>query len=234
VEEKKEIALKELPDGKIRLFRSRDAVKIDTPKGVLGNSNIDKKSIPIAVEITPMTHRESEVRSRMKQAVDMANRLCNINSGVTHAEIDEYQNDASAVDSEVRELAKKTTEQIEKIAPDGTVELSTVKQTKIEELTRAFIEFKDRKTNELFDRHAKYLAKSNNRELTQVYDREDDLLTWTVQMVISNCKKLVFADREEVVTPDTLEMIHPDLFHWIVSEIEEISYLKSGEISGFR
>ena len=80
---------------------------------------------------------------------------------------------------------------------------------------------------------APLLEKTANKDLSIVYDAEDKLRENAVHCVVNNCIKINFDDDSVEITPDTIDAIHPDLFYWILSKIEEESYLTDGEVLGF-
>jgi len=211
MEEKKAIEFRELPDNKVRLFRDRSEIVIETPQGVKDNTNIAPESIPESISITPMTHREAELRERLKSALQSANRRVNFEAGITREEIAEYETD------------------IKKVYDDTLAVLEDESIPEEERLIKA-----EKVKVDVLDKHKDFLYKSECRNLAPIHDAEDALRENTVSVVCSNCKSITVKGESIKITPDTLDSIHPDLIWWIVFEIESHSYLTTGEIAGFR
>lgn len=202
------IEIKELPDNKIRLFRSREFEVVAIPEDVLSVIGGDDDCIPVSVSIRPMSHQEAEVRKRLKSEIDRQSRLSDQKAGITSAMVKSFVDDWQKCND---------------ILNDKELEDSE-KMKKFEEL------------NEKLDiDHAELIEKRQVQDNTGIFKAQDDLLENSVRCVIANMNIMTMKNGIEVaITKFNIDCIHPDLFGWIISKIEERSYLKSGEVLGFR
>ena len=194
----KTVEVKDIADKKIRLFKSREPYTVEVPTEVVESY----EDVPLSVTLTPMTHREAEVRSRLKSAIATANSVSNYEAGIDDGETTKFMTELALLENGNED---KTEQEI-------------------------------LKDLEAFQKKWKGLReKTARKDLTQVYKAEDDLRSNAVEVVLSNCKGLTFEGGDVVeLSSDTIECVHPDLFNWILSKIEEESYLTNGEVLGFQ
>lgn len=82
----KTVEVKELPSKKIRIFDDRKSFDVDIPVGVRDTT----ENCPLSVTITPMTHREAEVRKRIKKALTVEMNNSNRIAGISQSDIRDY------------------------------------------------------------------------------------------------------------------------------------------------
>lgn len=82
----KTVEIKELPSKTIRLFADREPIDIDIPQEVQDTT----ENCPLTVTITPMTHRDAEVRKRIKKSLSVEMNKSNRVAGITAEEVYEY------------------------------------------------------------------------------------------------------------------------------------------------
>jgi len=225
MEEKKAIEMRDLPDNKIRLFRDRSPEIVPLPESVKENKNTAPDAMPESITITPMTHREAELRERLRNALDVKMKIANYEAGITAEEIKGHANDVSEY---VKYRKEKADQALEILNDESLTEEERILAT--EEISADM----DAMYTRLVSKWADFLNKQNKRDMGAFYDAEDALRENTVQIVCNNCKAITIGGEDVKITPDTLDKIHPDLIYWIVFEIESRSYLTAGEIAGFR
>jgi len=205
----KTVQLKELPDDKIRIFRNRDSVIVPFPDSV--RAKVD--GAPLSVEITPMTHRDAELRKRVNAGISKAEKRAISACGISYSEYIKFTVDAIDTNSKIFEKVK-----------DGKkikLKLTSEEQTKLQD------DF-----NKKWDKVNKLLLEKDD---TGVWEAEDKVLENSVRIVANNCKFLHFDDGVSVsIDNESIDSLHPDLFQWVLTQIEDISYLKSGEVLGLR
>jgi len=82
----KTVEVRDLPSRTIRLFADRKPIEIDIPQEVQDTT----ENCPLTVTITPMTHREAEVRKRIKKALSVEMSKSNRLVGITAEDIHRY------------------------------------------------------------------------------------------------------------------------------------------------
>lgn len=80
---------------------------------------------------------------------------------------------------------------------------------------------------------ADLVAKLETKDMTLVYDAQDNLRQNAVEVVAKNCVSINWEDRKVEIGIGENDFIHPDFFQWILAKIEENSYLTEGEVLGF-
>lgn len=201
--EKKVVELKELPENKIRLFRSREEVTVDMPNAIVNSDKVDDETVPVSITIRPMSHREAEVRNRLRRNVDVAMAKTNMTAGIS--------------DDDMREFISDKIKIYEMMGKDEFTE---------QDIEDTYKEFKTRWKDLIY--------KDKTKDMSEVYKAEDELRENSVECVCNNCISINFKHGITEINADTIDCIHPDLFWWILTEIESISYLKQDEVVGFR
>lgn len=202
------LEIKELPDTKIRLFRSREFEPVAIPEDVLAVIGGDEDCIPVSVSIRPMSHQESEIRKRLKSEIDRQSRLSDQKAGITSAMVKKFVDDWQKCNEILNDKELEDSEKMKK--------------------------FEDFNAKLDVD-HAELIEKRQTQDNSGIYKAQDELLENSVRCVIANMSIMTMKnDIEVAITKFNIDCIHPDLFGWILSKIEDISYLKSGEVLGFR
>lgn len=89
--EGKTVKLTEENKGKLRLFKNREPYEVEVPSSV----SEYVEDCPKSVTITPMSHRDSEVRSRIKKKLTTAQLRSNYKAGISEADVTEYHRELS-------------------------------------------------------------------------------------------------------------------------------------------
>jgi hypothetical protein len=206
----KTVQLKELPEQAIRIFRNRDAITVLFPEEV--RAKVD--GAPLSIDICPMSHREAELRKRIIKGVSRAEKISIRDCGVNNSEYVKYLKEAIETNKKIFEIV--TDEESEQY---GEFKHSEEDREKFS----SDFEEKWERVNDLL------LGKDD----TGIYRAQDDVLENSVEIVAKNCDQLNFEDgTAQEINSETIEYLHPDLFKWVLSQIEDISYLRSGEILG--
>ncbi|MCP4255946.1 MAG: hypothetical protein GY774_00295 [Planctomycetes bacterium] len=187
------VEFKNLPTGDIRLWSSREPVVVTLP--------VEGEGIPESVTITPMTHRDAEVRDQYKNAVAIDELERRIKAGV-----------GSKIHAKFALASKEMHKKIEKLDKESD---------EYQEITTEFMaEWGDLSDN-------LRLAKSKNPE---DFDSspEGRLLKNTQYTIDKYCVSLNFGDSRVEIKAGDSEKLSPAFIEWIVTQIEKESYL-SGE-----
>lgn len=199
--EGKTVKLKEENTGKMRIWKNRNPFDVVVPDSV--REIID--DCPVSVTITPMTHREAEVRTRLKKKLQSATVRCNSQAGIYESDVTLYNVELATIRGET-ELPEGATEEQQEDAYGKLTEF----QKKWEWFTTLI----------------------RTRDESIVWEAEDELHDNSMLTVVNNCKSINWEDRQEEVKPDGTDFLHPDFLSWILYQIEDNSYLTEGEITG--
>jgi len=232
----KTVEVKEVSTGKTRLFRKREPILVMTPQAVLDSC----EDAPISVSIMPMTHAEAEKRDRLKKKIPIAKRIANQKAGISVKEVSNFNKEYVSMERsraiEQSELLialtdiEKTEYESAKLQDDA---MSSFEKTK-EDLDKAYLA-----TLEKFqEKWSSFQEKSDVRDMDHMEkheEAEDNLLLNSARCISANCLELNYEDGRVVeVNNDSIDEIHPDLFYWILTNIENESYLTNGEVLGFQ
>jgi len=202
----KTVQLKELPSEQIRIFRNRDAVTVLFPEEVRASV----VGAPVSIDITPMTHREAEHKKRIEKLVGKAETKSVVACGVKYSDYIAFTKEAI-----------ETNIKLFKSGDNDGFKLTQTEQAKLQD-----------KFNKKWSKINDLLATKDD---TLIWEAQDKVLENSVKIVAGNCKSLNFEDSEPVeVSVNNIDSIHPDLFKWILTQIEKISYLDSGEVLGLQ
>ena len=99
----KTVEVKELPSKAIRLFEDRESFTVAIPQSVQDTT----ENCPVTVSITPMSHRDAEVRKRIKKALTVAMSKSNRIAGITAKDVQKYNEAFSDVLANGNELSEE-------------------------------------------------------------------------------------------------------------------------------
>jgi hypothetical protein len=230
----KTVEVKEVSTGKTRLFRKRDTVTIELPKKVLEEFD----GCPLSIDIRPMSHGEAEARKRLKSKIAAAKNASNHKAGISVSDTTEFIIALAKLESEENKGTDKAW-----VSELKALEGEEGKCTK-DEYDGKLLKFQDKwrehvskvylsKQLKFQKKWSGFQGKVALKDTSGEEQAEDNLRENAVKCVINNCLKLNFEDESISIDAETIEAIHPDLFYWVLSSIENESYLTNGEVLGF-
>lgn len=201
------VEVKDLPQKtKVRLFAKRDLVNVTPSEEFYALHDAEK----VSAEIEPMTHEEAEVREKLLTAIDRARLAEYRRLDISQADVLAYQIASSKLRSGEKDTSNMTEKQLAKYTDERMKE--------VEQFNEKWKPLSDKLVQEL--------------DTTATEKAEDNLREFSVSMLLKRCKTITVDGEKYDMSANVLQSCNPALIRWLVSEIEDISYLNRSEKLG--